>query len=77
MLEITYIFTVLLGSLFAYKTLVNDPERDKIWGSGNKDAELIQKEREIELLRTQLDHYKSHHPIADRFSSREGSMVEA
>ena len=75
MLEIAYIYTVILGCLFVYKTLSNDPERDKIWGSGTNRAKLEQKEREIKLLQIQLDHYKTYHPDLKDESPREESMV--
>ena len=75
MLEISYIYLVILGCLFAYKTLANDPEREKIWGNGNKDILLTQKEKEIELLKTQLDHYKNYRPAFEQEPSREESMV--
>ncbi len=58
MLEVLYICGTILGCIYVYKTLSNDPERDKIWGTGQ--AQLKQKEKEIELLKTQLDHYKSY-----------------
>ena len=46
MWELIYVYSVLLACLYVYKTLSNDPERDKIWGPENKDSLLTQKEKE-------------------------------
>jgi hypothetical protein len=66
MFESLYIYSVLLGCTYVYKTLSNDPERDKIWGTGSKDLQLSQKEKEIELLKSQLEHYKTYNPLSEK-----------
>ena len=75
MLLIAYIYCVILGCIFVYKTLSNDPEREQIWGTKNKELALTEKEKEISLLKTQLDHYKNYHPDLDQESPREESLI--
>jgi len=75
MLEITYFYIMLLGSIFVYKTLANDPEHDKIWGPKNKEALLKQKEKDIVLLKKQIDLYQNYQPRLKKESAREESMA--
>jgi len=53
MLEIAYIYVVILACLFVYKTLANDPEREKIWGSrpARSKFTIVEKKFEDEPLR--------------------------
>jgi len=63
MLELVYIYGVILACLFVVKTLSNDPEKEKIWGKRSKDHLLAKKDNEIELLKRQLEHFRRYTPV--------------
>jgi len=65
MFELIYIYGVILTCLYVIRTLSNDPEREKIWGPRSEDRLLAKKETEIELLKSQLEHFQRYNPSVE------------
>ena len=61
MFVIAYVYAVVLACVFVYKTLSNDPERDKIWGKNAFRNPLKLNDKKITLLKTRLDHFQNLH----------------
>lgn len=66
MFELVYLYGVILGCFYVYRTLSNDPEKEKIWGKSNKEKLLAEKENEIGLLKSQLEHYYRYSPANEK-----------
>ncbi len=75
MFEVTFIYGVILACLYVFKILSNDPEKEKIWGPGASQSQFTKIEKEIETLKSQLEHYKAFRPTFADEQSREESMA--
>ena len=47
MLEIAYVYMMLLGMIYVCKLVDNDPEREKLWGPRSKSIFLMLKQARL------------------------------